>query len=1140
MSDPTGQGTMPEKPIVFFEPTSINRGGRPEAIKRQLVVASQKAYGAGNEKTTPGSFTVRNRLDIKNNPTNMREFGEIAKDLKLETEKLEHLTGEINNLVSSIDTPSDEKQKLSEALEIANKRILELQANLEMLSKAAGTHGKAEDTESFRTILENYAHGKTAEALRGRQPADEKFPAVGKVVSVGGEILKKKIASAPPSATNPVVASVTTPAPAPRPASPSVPASTPASPKLAFVPGNIITLSQSTGAEEYRILASKEGIITLISIDHREKGNETFSEEDLRKILAPEGKKEAEKRNSYPPVRDFFMMFNKKTDYSIGGLLAWKRKWLDSGDIDKFREKNGNIKISPELIQDAKRAILVYAEALQTEGISRELYDSAISNIALNVRVLTGVHDTEKNDIEYITKNNILNGAALDLTQKALEKIKNRGTPAASPVPVLAPAPLAPTTALKAPEKFREYDGWPSGIHHIKRGKDVGWYSEKSKTFLLPPEKWTVEKNAWDIIWKKYSDFIRGFSYEDKVLAKPLIDRKNKVVDALRNEDVNLVEVMREEWDKAMGEWQERWKMVEEIKKQEKAFVVAKKGSRKIPDVFKQKLAESEIRIAHLIETARRNAAESELEDEELASLAKAIDLYAEDVKKYEKKGTAKVKDVLRPITVTEKNKHQTIRLIDGRTISLEKWQEEENERNRNKAHSGDTEKTRTENGTKEKYEKAFQNDPNQFIAMYATASLDEATQAVTYTGNDRLRMHPAREVIIETLAENGIKIENPAREEVLRKRSEEKRNEYFKRTAHSYVYRPSVEPKPYGPKKFEGDVLVDSGVSPTAGMVTLSKIKQEPFTQENIFGTENRFNELKGKAHRSIDATINGKMLAKLGNLEHEIAGRLHLAKQARGTPKEKAFHESLKKATSEYQKEVEDFLEKKKKMPMPKPVTPDDIEKERKKKEALAKIQGIMNAYKKFNLVPKTPSPQASPNTKLSWLVFSLILATGGGALFKQQLDAAKEASAAAARPAVEAKAQAPQAKKWEDYIADKEKLNDFKKMSLEDFTAKYVPSFIKKDNPSTKRELLALSGFNLLREPGYKGLNEEQQKQISNLLVFVQSVSGAVDAPAQEAGYKSGHLLAPSQDWEITPNVSLISYFEKIKEKAKNASA
>lgn len=157
-------------------------------------------------------------------------------------------------------------------------------------------------------------------------------------------------------------------------------------------------------------------------------------------------------RRFIPPVKELLSKFNKKTNFSVGGLLAWKAQWIDSGEIDRYREEFGNVQPSPEQIENAKETIEAYAEALQQGNPTPELKMDSLRKIAQATRILTGKQDQFLNDIEYDIKNGeLINyNSALSVLDAVAE-----------------PPNEAPTESKATPEKLAELNEMMKKVHNI-------------------------------------------------------------------------------------------------------------------------------------------------------------------------------------------------------------------------------------------------------------------------------------------------------------------------------------------------------------------------------------------------------------------------------------------------------------------------------------------------------------------------------------------------------------------------------------------------------------------------------------------------------------------------------------------------
>jgi hypothetical protein len=89
-------------------------------------------------------------------------------------------------------------------------------------------------------------------------------------------------------------------------------------------------------------------------------------------------------------------------------LLAWKKRWVDSGEIDNFREKHSKINISKEQIASTKLLFKTYVDILRRgtdSGLPEGLVRSAYQNCILCAKILAGIHHETASDIKYFVDN---------------------------------------------------------------------------------------------------------------------------------------------------------------------------------------------------------------------------------------------------------------------------------------------------------------------------------------------------------------------------------------------------------------------------------------------------------------------------------------------------------------------------------------------------------------------------------------------------------------------------------------------------------------------------------------------------------------------------------------------------------------
>jgi hypothetical protein len=1230
MSDPTGPTIAPEKPTVFFEPAGIDRKGRTDAIVKRLQKASAGVYGRDNEKVTPGSFTVRNRLDDKGNSTNLRDFSDIARDFKSEIEKLEEIARTIHELVESADTPAEERQRLLASLGGAETRMLQLRSNLDTLAEAKG--GKVADAEEFGKLLGEHTHAKGGSALF-RGPRQSQFKDVEKALSVGGEILTKKMREA----------QATTAAPVPDPKEMESERALLSSLKdrldvLLAVPGEakeiVSTLQNvlvpafnlSKGTDPAALKTERERVEALLTAweerlpaiqsfavfaelaqkdieDGERIANASTTPTDIQteilhgmakvkdalsdiKTILQTRKLTQEEKEKLPPVFDEYhkLIEAHKPKTATGPTAAPPASTSKPGPTPApapvaaaTPASSGPTPApSPASTPAPSPATAPSAPTGDQEEIKLRdeilLLSFEVELVTKDARALeseitdTKIREKLHNDTERIET------LFASLKRKAERKAKDdfdkifaeyrKDVQLAEAFVRLNPKPVAPPTAApKTLESLRIYDEWPETIINRKPTKNErgGWFSLKNNTYLSDQNAWGREYTAFSVVFKKYMDFIRGIPVADRPLAKALIHIKNEVVDSLREENILAAEALRESLELAVEEWEGRWQTVKKIKTYQANLTAAQKRAQKLPPDL-QAVIEGDRKKAFLLaQEALEILTTRDLEEEELENLSTVGDIYLNRIKAIEgeiaaKKntfeevngvwgknpdGSRKLLGVLRPIQVTDANKNQTIRLVDGRKITLEEWQKEEEKKQKAKEKAAKIHATASREEVESKYERMFQNDESDFISMYTLPRLDEATNTIVYTLNtERLRGHPGKDAILAVLKSHNIIGEKAARADILKDREKQKQAEYLKRTNHSLVYSPTRK-EGIG-EGILGKIVRKQELGRHAiqwdGMVNPSDINPKPQASENIFGTIEKYNELKKKADRAINRSTSREVLKKIGDLEEKVERAAELARNARGTQKEKTYHEGLQSALRTYEEALEKLLAEKQKQTTRAPQTPADQARVEKKTAALKKIQGILSAYKKFNSAKLYTPKQGS--SKLTWFVASLLFATGASFMIKQQLDS--KGAGPDTKPAIEAAAKI---KTWEDYVSagNKQLVSDLKLKNAEDIAMEYATLYVDKNNPSSIRNFLIMDSYKLLNEPGRcYGLSDSQRDQACRLIRSLEAISQAVNAPERELSQKKGVLFDPRDDWYVSPQVTMQKYIDIVKDKVKSAKA
>jgi hypothetical protein len=678
--------------------------------------------------------------------------------------------------------------------------------------------------------------------------------------------------------------------------------------------------------------------------------------------------------------------------------------------------------------------------------------------------------------------------------EKVVERAQSEASRIPVPPPTSAPTP-APTAAPKPPEPLREYGGWPtSDVFYRKQTKNTpgGWFSKtRPNEPLHEQEAWDNENKAFDIVYRRYIDFIKNMKLSEKQLVRPLIDAKNKVTAAVRSEDVTLVSSMREEFERGLEEWEKRWKILSRLKEGEKKLEeLKKKTSGVLANIETEIESENLMRKLNDITTAIERAREAILNGDEydLEKISSMIEKYEETIKRHETTGKELKRNILRPIRATEKNRDQKIKLIDGReptvgeyTAELEAAQQEENRITITQQDLADWPELRAA-GYQEgdpldkkafekfqsvaKYARMLERNENAFLSLYTTPSVNPNTHEVVYTETETLRKHPQRNIIKEVLREmKNIDIVHLTRSELKNEENKKKEGEYLKRTELGRTYNPRLDlNRPFlgRPKKTE--------ISNEEGMQTNSKRKPV-------------------------------QMAVAMGNeLKPEPVLGSHL------TP-----------------------------------------EQETKRQEALRKVSAVMKARE--NWFTKNPKNNLQDKRMSLWHILGIgIFALGVAATVNQRggetvpVPAGPTVSAPDSRKEAAAETHVEKKADWRRGIETEEKrtfLKDFTSLSLEDLAVKYAPLYADKNNPSSIAEFLKMDGYTLLNYPGpCYGLDDDQRNQACRFIRLMESISQAVDAPAQSAALDRHMPFDHPSNWYMTPRVTIRDYYNTLGTKIAQA--
>ena len=744
---------------------------------------------------------------------------------------------------------------------------------------------------------------------------------------------------------------------------------------------------------------------------------------------------------------------------------------------------NLSFEVDTDLVQARSLEEKIAEDAVKT-ALRAEVSKLESSFMKLRKNPTTDSRDTFKAALEEFRK----------LIEQTNDFIRNNPKPAA---PVSTPAPMA-TPAISA-EPLLEYGGWPSDVYYKKQSKGVqgGWYSREGtrEDFLTDQEQWENESKAFKIVYEHYSAFIKGLKLADRQLARPLIDARARVIEAIKEKDVMRVAATREEFEAALEDWQKRWEKLGKIKECDKKFGEVKKAAEKVlANIDTQTEAENirakQSEIGDQLTKAREATLRGEAFDFE--KISDMVDAYKRLIDSYEttqnalsiqtKMGRA----VLRPVHATVKNKDQQIRTVDGNHsnapendhpgLTVEEYaailknkQEAEGRmvltqetlaewpelRTEGYGEGDEIEKKTLEKlQTKVKFVRMLNRSENSFLSLYVTPSVDPDTQEVRYVATENLRKHPQREIIKEVLNEKrGIVIFDQTRQQRVVGEMMSKEKELLKRTALGKTYNPTRDmEKGLIFKTIDKKTLISS----EGGMVTNEK--RRPITM----------------AESLTDGTKQEPILGRKLSLEEEARKQL-----------------SLKKV-NDITNAMQNWFTK-------------DLEKRGQKKQALWSVLGAG--------------------------ALGATLAIGMG--YKEQVEQLQPHTTAAT-PEIGAE----NIREWKEGFADKQFIEDIKKMTADRLVMKYSPLAADESKPSTISDVLAMDGNKVLKDPERcYGLDDDKRGQLCKFLSKIEELSRAIDAPMRDKLAREG-LYDDQSDWRFAPNVTVQQGIEMIQAKTAQA--
>lgn len=758
------------------------------------------------------------------------------------------------------------------------------------------------------------------------------------------------------------------------------------------------------------------------------------------------------------------------------------------------------------------------------------------------------------------------------LIEDYIQKYPKQAPVAAAPATPAPATPAAPVT----PQKLKEYGGWPNSIYEQKgKGVAAGLYSSRTKTLLDNQEAWKEEKAAFESVFKRYSELIRNVPIKDRGILKPLIDIKNTLVGAIKNEDIASVEALRMEFEEATEAWKSRWQSLLTLRTKEEAIVEIHKNADTLSQSSKDKLKKSADECEDLGQKIHTDIIDGTLKAEDLEKLSKKIDAYKKLVELYKKeeerqkttfeavngvliedKLTGEKKAaILRPIKVTPENKDQKIKVIGKPEMTLEEY-----DRLRSQKEAAKDTMTMTDaildewpelsgrfpagspmskeafgNATSYiTYERMFKKNAQAFIGTYATPELDKRTNTVRYVTNKRFQMGtPAEKKLIkEVLTQHGLTLEDQEWEERHASDEQQKRDKEGTIPSSKETFRPAFEKRksflgiPYMSKQKNVMKRVDD---PGANRLMA---EHQPTRLSDVEEYKNLVN-MRRRYVRHAD----------FDEMERDLNS---LMAHMRSRPNQKRLVEEFKTALAHYEEKVRPFIEGRKaainahKLPNEEK-NAADIEAIKKTQEApnaiLRKKEGEHTLRKVTALLEKriehalAKSKHMSINPKKALLMALL----GANVVLWTPIIAEEKAVAAPQ------KIEQLQKKKMEEFVASyaKELYKDFSsRKSVSELIVKHAPLLIDKDKPASIERVYNLQISDCLDKEEYDNMSNEQQKQVCALIAAAENIAQAVTGYERTRATLTGKQFPHPDNWFNQRGEKLGKYLKEVAEAVNNA--
>lgn len=710
--------------------------------------------------------------------------------------------------------------------------------------------------------------------------------------------------------------------------------------------------------------------------------------------------------------------------------------------------------------------------------------------------------------------------------------------------------PTTPATPVVPPDATLTgaFKTWPLSIKFEGPKNNKKWVrtiAGGAPQELPDQEMWNNLKKVYESVFGKYQTFFAKDLREKLRVCSNLITTKNKALNAIADGNADEASAHLLSLQDELERWENAWKLYQTVLKAGKTLSEYEKRASKELEVLTPQQARP---LQEKINTLQRSIEKlketilttQEVSEEDVEKLLKNLTSLEGLIANYETTSKATNRNVLRPIKVTDKNKHQTIDTRNGRTITLEQYNAErggnvppEEQITITNHMDDDWPELRALGyavGSKVSrewfkqfehrtmYARQYARDKNDFLKRFTVPILDEKTNTVryvesklfkaqnrTWTDDTGKRIIGTQDVIRDILESDGIILQKQNQEEKkVEVKGEHEKNEDLK-AKHRVTYHPIHHRK--------GSFFKDSQEGIRKGYFSTASMAGPQLTPAWL---ERHFETIKAKREKYLDDSVNYRFTEQEGKIQA-------LLEEFKQKPKDgKLYKKIVSSLEAYYDKDAKPLIEAKKHTREEEEKLPADPLEKAKREQAIKTIDAII-AIRTQEIKKKTG---AWKKYALALLCISL-----AGIVTKPQWEPYFEKNK---ESTPELPKESEDAFEHELYLStlpevQQEFGRDLRKNPVMDLIKKRVPS----DKNDFAQDVYTLPLKELFTAPTIALLSPEQRLELSNMVFWAYETRHAKDNPGVPLPTfpNMKKVLPPTH---YTDTMTIGQYLEETKKK------